>query len=72
MPKKRKKYSTKKEWCVYNETDRVWAHPSLFTRKQAELFIERFPSRFGAQGYYLTSNLDKIKPEEVSLTIRKG
>jgi hypothetical protein len=57
-------------WIVFNKTDGFYASPETFTREEAEKFVEDFPKRFEKQGYYLTGNRERIKPEEVVLDIQ--
>lgn len=59
----------KDEWIVVNLTDGIIASETI-TKVAAEKFIKEFPLRFKERGYYLTSNSEKIKPEDVRLEIK--
>ena len=61
--------SQKDTWQVMNLTDGILASPAEMTKQEAENFIARFPTKYSSQGYYLTANGIKIKPEEVQLKI---
>ena len=59
-----------KEYIVFNRTDGITASPVAYTtREEAEQFIKDFPKRFAHQGYYLTSRMERISPEQVILEI---
>ena len=59
-----------KEYIIFNETDGIPAAPTSFpSREDAEKFVKDFPSRFKPQGFYLTSNYERINPQDVQLTI---
>lgn len=60
-----------KVYIVFNATDGFYASPEQYTKEEAEQFIKDFPLRFKAQGYYLTSNRERIRPEDVELEIRE-
>jgi len=61
------------EYSVYNATDGIYACPFTFeSRKEAEGFIRSFRERFKVQGYYLTSNGNRISPDDVVLEIVKS
>jgi len=60
------------KYLVFNETDGVYASSEWFdTQVDAEQFIKNFPLRFKGQSYYLTSNRERISPEDVELIIQK-
>jgi len=52
---------------VMNVTDGILASPSKMTKQEADNFIQTFRARYKDQGYYLTANGDRIKPEDVVL-----
>ena len=56
---------------VWNGTDGIPASDKRFRKKEdAEKFCEEFRDRFvKLQGYYLTSSMERIKPEEIILDI---
>lgn len=54
-------------WIVMNDTDGFTASPNTFTKAVADKFIEDFPKRYKAQGYYRTGNGERIDPSEVRL-----
>ncbi len=54
-------------YTVMNVTDGVPASPEVFTEEKADKFIQEFPKRFQGQGYYLTSNKERIDPSDVKL-----
>ena len=55
---------------VFNATDQIYASPKKFKDDQAaQKFIDELRATFKKQGFYLTANGDKIKPEELELTI---
>lgn len=57
-------------FVVWNETDEVYASPDTFkTREEAESFAARFRNRFAAQGYYLTSDRQRIGVADVVLVV---
>lgn len=58
----------KDKWTVVNLTDGIEASGPM-TKTNAENFISQFPLRFKEQGYYVTANGERIKPEEVKLII---
>ena len=63
-----------KDYIVFNYTDGVIASPpdtTYATKQKAEEFIETFKQRFAKQGYYFTSNMERINPEQVELRIIK-
>lgn len=63
---------TTKEYIVFNHTDGIIASPpdtTYATKKDAKEFIESFKQRFTKQGYYFTSNMERINPEHVDLEI---
>ena len=58
------------EYIVFNRTDGITASPFTFrTPYEAQQFIKDFRKRFDHQGYYLTSNMVRIHPDEVDLEI---
>ena len=61
------KKSIKDRWQVMNLTDGILANPNIMSKQEAEDFIENFRKKYSLQGYYLTSNGDRIKPEDVVL-----
>ena len=57
-------------WNVFNYTDGIPAHHEFFkTKEEAEEFIKQFRKRFEFQGYYLTSDRERISPNDVDLRI---
>jgi hypothetical protein len=58
-------------FLVFNKTDGIYASPNEFTKEEAEQFIKNFPKRFEFQGYYLTSNQERINPNLVELEIQE-
>ena len=56
---------------VFNETDGVVASPDKMTLEEAQRFVQDFPLRYKAQGYYLTADGCRISPEDVRLAIIK-
>ena len=59
-----------KRLIVFNITDGIPASPHPFkTRLEAQKFIIEFRKRYEKQGYYFTSKMTRIKPEEVKLKI---
>ena len=61
----------KDKWVVVNMTDGIIATENI-TKADAENFIKEFPLRFKKQGFYLTSNNEKIKPEEVKFELQRS
>jgi hypothetical protein len=61
--------TSKGKFKVINETDGIIASPKAMTKKEAETFIKKFPDRFKLQGYYLTSNNERISPEMIKFSI---
>ena len=57
------------KWEVVNLTDGIIATP-VISKNEAYAFIQEFSNKFKRQGYYLTANGVKIKPEEVKLEIQ--
>lgn len=43
-------------YYVWNETDRILAHPEPMTRAQCDEFMAAFRQRFAAQGYYAAAS----------------
>ena len=58
------------KFIVMNLTDGIPASLEPMSREEAEEFKKNFPKRFKAQGYYLTSGRERIKPEDVKLEIQ--
>lgn len=59
-------------FIVFNHTDGITASCEDFaTKKEAEAFILSFRKRYDKQGYYRTSNWDKIAPSEIDLEIKE-
>ena len=55
---------------LWNETDQLFASPLTYkTEKQAKAYADTFRKRIAIQGYYLTVEGKRIKPEEVQLTV---
>lgn len=55
---------------VFNYTDGIPASDKFFkTKEKAEEFIKNFRKGFEFQGYYLTSSMERISPEDVDLRI---
>lgn len=64
------KKSKVKFYEVFNETDGIPASSHSFkTKKQAEDYIIQFRERYKRQGYYFTSNMERINPKDVKLKI---
>ena len=61
--------TTKEKFKVINETDGIIASPKAMSKKEAEDFVKSFKDRFKIQGYYLTSNNERINPENIRLNI---
>ena len=57
------------EWVVMNLTDEIVVTP-VISKSRAINFVNDFPKKFNSQGFYLTANGKKIKPEEIKLEIR--
>jgi len=58
------------KYVVFNQTDGIMASPGSFDSKEkAEEFIKGFRERFKFQGYYFTSKMERIDPEDVELEI---
>jgi hypothetical protein len=63
----------KTEYIVMNDTDGIVASPDTYKSKaEAQKFINNFPKRFDFQGYYFTSNMERINPKDVKLRITKS
>lgn len=62
----------KKSYTIFNETDGLPASPVKMTKEEAEKFLVDFPKRFEKQGYYLTSNGERILPQAVVLKINEA
>lgn len=56
-------------YVVMNLTDGIIATPIL-SRNEAVTFLEHFSKKFQGQGYYLTADGTKIKPQDVRLEIQ--
>jgi len=54
-------------FIVFNKTDGFTASGHKYTSEEADQFIKDFPLRYKAQGYYRTSNMEKIDPKDVIL-----
>ena len=55
---------------VFNYTDGIPASDKFFkTEEEAEEFIKIFRKRFEVQGYYLTSGMERISPQDIDLKI---
>jgi len=54
-------------YIVMNRTDGFSASPEVMTSEEADRFIAEFPKRYKGQGYYLTSNRERIDPLDVKL-----
>ncbi len=56
---------------VWNDTDQIPASDQRFkTRSEAEEFCDQFRRRFAVgQGYYYTSNRERISPDDIKLAI---
>ena len=61
--------NTPRRYLVWNCTDGVFAHPEPMTLAQAQVFIREFPARYRRQGYYLTADGLRIRPEHVQLEV---
>ena len=58
------------KYIVYNKTDGIMASQESFNSpEEAEKFIKSFRERFKFQGYYFTSNMERIDPKDVELEI---
>ena len=60
---------TSKRYVIWNCTDGVFAHPEPMTLAVAQEFIRQFPERYRRQGYYLTADGLRIRPQNVRLEI---
>lgn len=73
--KNRPRYKKKSKFevggfIVMNRTDGFTASGEVFeTREEAQEFVDNFPKRYEAQGYYRNNNLEKINPQDVELEI---
>ena len=54
-------------FIVMNQTDGTPASPEVMSDADADKFIQEFPKRFKAQGYYLTNRRERIDPLDVRL-----
>lgn len=55
---------------VFNYTDGIPASDKFFkTKEEAEEFIKNFRKSFEFQGFYLTSSMERISPDDVDLRI---
>jgi len=61
--------NTEKRYLVYNKTDGVLAHSDAMTLDEATAFVQAFAHRYARQGYYLTAQRERIRPEDAALTI---
>lgn len=61
----------KEEYGVFNETDGVYISPDTYSKEQAEQAKDDFINRYKKQGYYKTSSGERIKPEDIVLTVKK-
>jgi len=59
-----------KDCMVFNHEDGIYASPDLMTREEAQRFINDFPKRFEAQGYYVNHLFKRIDPRSVRLEIQ--
>lgn len=60
------------KYIVQNKTDKIPASEAPFkSREEAEDFIKKFRKRFKLQGYYKTSNFERIHPNEILLEIEE-
>ena len=58
------------KYQLINETDQLPASPITFTTKEkAEACADKLRQRFVAQGYYLTANGTRIRPEEIKFVV---
>ena len=73
--KNRPRYKKKSKFevggfIVMNRTDGFTASGEVFeTREEAQEFVDNFPKRYEAQGYYRNNNLEKMNPQDVELEI---
>lgn len=58
-----------KVFAVWNNTDNIPVNHEAITLEEAKRTVKEFPERFKNQGYYLTIDRERIKPEEVELII---
>ena len=61
--------TTMDKFKVINETYGIIASPKAMTKKEAETFIKNFADRFKIQGYYLTSNNERISLDKIKFSI---
>lgn len=61
------------QYQVMNRTDGIPAHEEPFnTPEEAQDFKKKFRQRFAEQGYYLTSDQERIHPDDIILTIQES
>lgn len=53
---------------VFNVTDGILACPDKMTEGAADEFMQSFPKRYYAQGYYKTANGVRMDPDNVLLS----
>lgn len=62
---------SKYEFMIWNLTDNVpVTHEPLKDMDEVVKFKKQFYKRFEHQGYYLTSNMEKIDPKDVELMVK--
>ena len=61
--------TTMDKFKVKNETEGIIASPKAMYKKKGETFIKKFADRFKIQGYYLTSNNERINPDKIKFSI---
>ena len=61
------------EYEVWNGTDGLPATDQIFrTEEESEQFCQEFRDRFATHlGYYLTNRMERIRPSEIILIVRK-
>lgn len=63
----------KYKYVIFNETDGVYASNIEFNNRDAAMrHAEKLRDSFRVQGYYRTSNWEKISPEEIDYSIIKS
>lgn len=60
---------TPRKYVVLNLTDGIAAHPVPVTLSSAQRLVRQFPRRFLGQGFYVTAERKRIRPEDVRLVI---
>lgn len=58
-----------KRYRIYNRMEGVFTQPEAMTLDEAARFVQRFLHRYAKQGYYLTTHLQRVRPEDMRLDI---